>query len=419
LDEKLRAEIALFRFSLIAPLLQGTHTGSKQGYLSMVEAKEHLVPGIGTKTVSASSVRRWLLCYRRYGLDGLKPKPRSDRGLQKNLGQELAGYIIRRKQEAPRLTASAIYRELMELGLFGASPPSLSTFIRFTRQVLPLVTPVEDRKRFGFPYANDCWQTDIAIGPYLRIDGRKVRTYLIAFLDDASRLIPTARFYLTDNFMAFSSALKLAIQKRGIPKRLYTDRGRIFMSLALRIICARLGIVLSHAEPYSPESKGKIERAFRTIRMQFLDPLDPEQVASLEDLNDHLTAYLEGSYQLTVHQGIGQSPQERYLRDQGKLRFIGSQAALDQAFLHEATRKVNNDATISLEKQVYELPAALIGHKVKVLFSPEDTSTVYLEQAGVLTPYYPVRPLDNAKLPREKKRRTAIDYEALYGGKKT
>lgn len=118
------------------------------------------------------------------------------------------GSTPRCKQEAPRLTASAIYQELMGLGLFGASPPSLSTFVRFTCQVLPLVTPVEDRKRFGFPYANDCWQTDIAMGPYLRIDGRKVRTYLIAFLDDASRLIPTARFYLTDNFMAFSSALK-------------------------------------------------------------------------------------------------------------------------------------------------------------------------------------------------------------------
>lgn len=252
----------------------------------------------------------------------------------------------------------------------------------------------------------------------MRIDGRKVRTYLIAFLDDASRLIPTAKFYLTDNFMAFSSALKLAIQKRGIPKRLYTDRGKIFMSLALRVICARLGIVLSHAEPYSPESKGKIERAFRTIRMQFLDPLDLEQVASLEDLNEQLTAYLESSYHLAVHQGTGQSPKERYLKDQDRLRFISSQAILDQAFLHEATRRVNNDATISLAKQVYELPAALIGQKVKVLFSPEDISAVYLEQDGVLTPYYPVRPLDNAKLPRGKKSKPAIDYEALYGGKK-
>ena len=34
----------------------------------------------------------------------------------------------------------------------------------------------------------------------------------------------------------------------------------------LSLICARLGIKLTHTHPYDPESKGKVEEMFKTIK---------------------------------------------------------------------------------------------------------------------------------------------------------
>jgi transposase InsO family protein len=51
----------------------------------------------------------------------------------------------------------------------------------------------------------------------------KRKTYLLAFLDDATRVIPHAAFALAENTRAFLPVLKLAIEKRGLPQRLYVD----------------------------------------------------------------------------------------------------------------------------------------------------------------------------------------------------
>lgn len=75
MDDKQRNEMALFRFSLIAPSINGTGTGSIKDYLGRVCAQAHQVPGRGLQEFSPSTVKKWLLDYRRFGLEGLKRKP--------------------------------------------------------------------------------------------------------------------------------------------------------------------------------------------------------------------------------------------------------------------------------------------------------------------------------------------------------
>ena len=56
--------------------------------------------------------------------------------------------------------------------------------------------------------------------------GEKMRkAYLIAFLDDHSRLIPHAEFYLSENVESYTDALEKALSKRGLPRKIYTDNG--------------------------------------------------------------------------------------------------------------------------------------------------------------------------------------------------
>jgi putative transposase len=419
MDEKTRNELALFRFSLIAPLINGTVTGTAKDYMEKICSRPHQIPGSGLKELSPNTVRRWLSEYRRFGLEGLKRKPRNDKGLSRSLTSEMTQSLMEMRKLYPHRTATSIYYELLANGALGDPPVSLSTVGRYLKKLDVYVDTSIERKRFSFEFANDCWQTDTLVGPYLLLDGKKKRTYLMAFLDDASRILVHGEFFLEENSQNLQTVLKKALLKRGIPKKIFCDNGRVYSSLHLRLICASLGVILSHARPYSPASKGKIERMFRTIRMQFLESLDLSEIHSLEELNAAFLSYAESTYNLRPHSSLdGQSPMERYLKDKDRFRYVVSAESLEQVFLHEAMRKVKKDATIALLNQVYEVPQSLIGQSVTVRFNPEDSSVVYVNvgEPPSLVPVYPVRPVDNSRITRQQNMRRQIDFSSLYGG---
>ena len=99
--------------------------------------------------------------------------------------------------------------------------------------------------------------SDVMHGPSVLVGERtKRKTYLIAFIDDATRVIPYATFTLAENTATFLPVLKQAIARRGLPQRLYVDNGANYRSHHLALVCAKLGIALIHARPYRPQGKG-------------------------------------------------------------------------------------------------------------------------------------------------------------------
>ena len=99
-------------------------------------------------------------------------------------------------------------------------------------------------------------------GPKVRHGRTRRKTYLIAFIDDATRVIPFAAFALAENVQAFLPVFKNALVRRGLAARLYVDNGAAYRSRQLALVCAKLGIALVHARAYQPAGKGKIERFF-------------------------------------------------------------------------------------------------------------------------------------------------------------
>ena len=136
-------------------------------------------------------------------------------------------------------------------------------------------------------------------------DRTKHKTYLIAFIDDATRVIPYAAFAASENTRAFLPVLKQAVLRRGLPERLYVDNGANYRSQHLSLVCAKLGVALIHARPYRPQGKGKIERWFKTVRAQLLTRLTEADTQSLDALNRRLWAWTEGEYHQTPHHGQG------------------------------------------------------------------------------------------------------------------
>ena len=95
MDLNLRQEIALFRYSLIAPLITETFTQkSAKEYLEQVSAKKHATPQGTTKEYAPETLKEWLRNYRKYGIDGLYPKMRSDKGQLRKLPDSAKEFIV-------------------------------------------------------------------------------------------------------------------------------------------------------------------------------------------------------------------------------------------------------------------------------------------------------------------------------------
>ena len=417
MDEESKRKVALFRFSLIAPLLNQTFSeSSAKAYIASVSAKVYDVPVFGKKEYAPATIKGWLLDYRKHGIEGLYPLTRSDKGKPRALSDAVRQYILDAKDYSPSRSAKSIYHELLAKGMVSPEDASVSTVQRFLKSYACCnpAAPVKDRRAFEMGYPGDCWQTDISMGPYLTINGRKHKTYIVAFIDDASRAVMAASFFFEQNLNAVLSAFKTAVARRGIPKKLFMDNGKVFRSDQLQFICASLGTIVSYAEVFSPQSKGKIERWFQTLQRQWLNLLDWDRITSIDELNEMLTDYVENSYHQDIHSSIKMKPIDKYTAHIDKIRFISSKQELDNAFLYRCERRVKNDATIPISNYVFEVPSKYIGERIKVRYDPisPDKAYIFDDQGNCCCTIYPVDKINNSKVIRDTAR-VAADFSAF------
>jgi transposase InsO family protein len=405
MNDELRKKMALFKYSLIAPLITETFIqDNAKEYLIDVCSRRYDTPDGSQREFAPTTLKDWLRLYRLYGIDGLYPKRRSDKGNSRKLSSTAKEYIVEAKISSPKKTAKAIYQELIARGYINYNDISLSTVQRFiskeklsSKKLEPL-----DRRAFEFEFANECWQSDISVGPYITVNGKKHKTYIIAIIDDATRLIIHCEAFFFDNLMAVLSVFKKGVSKRGIPKKLFVDNGKVYRSDQMQFICASLGTILCFARPYSPESKGKIERWFKTLKDQWVNVIDWSGFNSLEELNESLNRYVEGDYNIRAHSAIGISPMDKFLGHIEDLRFINSKEELNYIFLYRVSRKVKNDATISIDTVAFEVPMKYIGDRVNIRYDATcmDKAYIFSDDGKVLDTIYPLKKIDNSKIRR-------------------
>jgi transposase InsO family protein len=297
MDEKKRDEIALFRFSVIAEFFSREfRPGEKSALLREKVSQTYAIPYSPRITIAPGTLKEWMTRYRRGGFEALKPKERSDQGQSRTLSPELTELIVTLKEENPSRSAVTIARELE---LAGHVPPhqsiAPSTVHRFlvNQGLVHQESPTKDRRHFEYAYPGELYQSDCLHGPKILLPeaGKRRKTYLYAFLDDATRVVPHAQFYFDEGLLSFEHAFKQALLKKGVPLKLYCDNGSVYRSHHLQVVCASLGIILIHSKAYVPQGKGKIERFFRSLHMQFLNQLDLEKIKGLEDLNSRIWAW--------------------------------------------------------------------------------------------------------------------------------
>jgi hypothetical protein len=208
------------------------------------------------------------------------------------------------------------------------------------------------------PHANQLWQADTMFGPHCDTGlGSRKPAKLIAFIDDASRVLCHGEFFFEENVNTLVQALRAAFYKRGVPEQLLVDNGSIYCSQEITLVCARVGCILRHTAVRDAAAKGKIERFFRRVRDQFL--VRKIDLSSLDALNRQFTQWVETEYNATEHDALGMKPIDRFGIDLSRIRFLAPSEHCDELFFAEADRQVKKDNTFSFQGRRYEAPAAL------------------------------------------------------------
>ena len=262
-NEKIAIEMAYFRFSLIAPVIQGTFTDpSKTAYYRRVTENAFSLPNGKTMIYNPKTLEKWEEYYRKKGMDGLMPHERSDSGKTRVLDENVIAEIHQLKEKFPRINATLIYTKLVEDGIINQQQVSLSSVQRFIKQnnLKSAVNPNQkDRKAFEEEYPCGMFQADTSYTCYIKEDGKLRRTYLIQVVDDHSRMIVGSRFFYNENAYNFQQVLKEAISRYGLCKKLYLDNGSTYANSQLTLICGSLGIVKLHTPVRDGASKAYVK----------------------------------------------------------------------------------------------------------------------------------------------------------------
>lgn len=318
------------------------------------------------------TIQTWYSRYQKDGITSMHPKPRSDRGAPRKVEPELLAEAIEQVRPFFRgpVNVQSVYRACIEKNLLRREQVAPNTFRRHVAryELLKPESEAENKARLAFSkaYANQLWQADTLIGPYVSHGGKKVQAKLIAFVDDASRVCCHGQFFPNENTETLLSAFRSALYKRGIPEALYVDNGSIYVSKEIGQVCARIGCLLCHTPVRDGAAKGKVERFFRTVRMSFLSRnLD---LSSIEVLNRAFFRWVEDEYNASEHSAISMRPIDRFGLDLKRVRYLPPGEVSDELFFVEETRKVLADNTFSLQSMRFEAPRDLRSKEIHVRF---------------------------------------------------
>jgi putative transposase len=400
--------VAIFRAQVIAPLCVGRlGRGERAEILHALSEQTYTPPGSDTSRVyGVPTIERWFYRYRRGGLEALRPISR-ERGAALVLTDAQRALLVQIREQHPSASAELIVSTLEHDGRLVAGTVSPNTVRRLFRMSgldktsMRAAARGSIRRRWQAACVNDVWHADVCHGPALTIDGRSIPLRIHALLDDHSRRIVAIQACVTERESEMLGLLVKALRLHDAPRTLYLDNGATYSGDALKTVCARLGITLTHAKPYDPEARGKMERFWRTLREGCLDHLGP--MASLHDVQVRLLAYVDQRYHPSPHASLmGKSPLEVYERGRSAIPNDLTETQLAHALTVHGTRRVRRDGTLELGGTTWETTVGfLAGRNVVVGRSLLDsTSDPWLEHEGQRFALQRVDPVANASRTR-------------------
>lgn len=415
--------IAVFRASVIGPLMHKVLLhGQLASELRQLSEMRFRPPGAkSTRCYQVPTLERWLYAYRAEGLNGLRPKRRSDRGYAQELSDELRTLLLEIRREHPAASVPLILRTLIDEGRLNEGCVSEPTVRRlYAAHGLQRCAsksakhPDRVRLRWQVDEPGALWHGDVCHLTNCLVAGKSTTVRIHGLLDDASRYGIALEAHYTEREADMLGVMVDSLRRHGRPDALYLDNGATYRGSILQVVCARLGIGLLHARPYDPQARGKMERFWRTLREGCLDFIG--EVSCLADINERMQAFLDKHYHRAPHAGMmGMSPSKVYAG-----RVIGKRA-IDESALRDALtvrgrRRVSNDNVLSVNGTLWELAQGYLARKVVTVaycFATPNEAP-WVEQEGKKLQLQPLDPKKNSRRARPQKAlpHTTVDMQS-------
>jgi transposase InsO family protein len=175
---------------------------------------------------------------------------------------------------------------------------------------------------------NELWHTDVM---YYRFKGMKL--FLLGYLDDYSRYVVGLAAFHSQTVGHTLDLLKQSCNDYHYPREILTDGGRQFCSWTGK---SQFGTFLRQHEvkhtvcrPHHPQTNGKLERFWHTLRVEFLDKA---HCHTFEELNEQLGCFVQYYNFRRPHQGIGgMTPADRFFEVESEVKKQLAQQVKDNA----------------------------------------------------------------------------------------
>jgi transposase InsO family protein len=282
------------------------------------------------------------------------------------------------KEKIPQRSAPMIER-MLQLE-YKDNSPSLSTIQKFLREEGLVYKKREQNqgyKKFQRDKPNDLWQVDIA---GVQTVSHLKQLYLIALIDDCSRFVVAAEYFRTQKGINVLKVVRDAIRSQGRPNQILADRGTQFWNALGELgtkyskLLESLDVKPIFARAYHPETKGKLERWFKTVIQMFLVEarlfVKERPTCSLTDFNQKFKEWVEWYNNVKPHGALPNrtNPSTVYHDKENRIyRPLKVKVNWDNWLQENEERKVTKYNTISYKAQNFVVPHGYMRAKVDVI----------------------------------------------------
>lgn len=296
------------------------------------------------------------------------------------------------------------------------SRPTVNRYLSLLKLDQPRLLREPPAVRFQAEHSNDCWQFDMSPSDLKHIDKpdwidfSKGRPTLMLFsvVDDRSGVCyqeyrcvygEDAESALRFLFNAMALKADKAFPFQGRPKMIYLDNGPVAKSRVFQNVMQSLGINWQTHMPAGKDgtrttarSKGKVERAFRTIKDAYETLYHFHKPETEKEANEWLLRHLIYTHNARQHRS------ERHTLLDDWLLNLPTEGVREMCtweqycrFAREPERrKVGVDARISIDGTFYEVEPDMAGENIVLLWGLFDDELYVEFESARSGPYYPV-----------------------------
>lgn len=322
----------------------GKATGIRYGFEIRRKAVQLVTEeGISSELVAreigacASSVENWTKRYRAEGEAGLRDRKYTSKK-KTGLPKLVVDKIVEIKKADPTKGTRTISQLLRRMFFMKASPSAVGKHTKANGLITPKkkkrrVQKLEDR-RFEYSKPNAFWQSDITVFTIL-----DKPAYIIGFIDDYSRYVTGLGMYRSQTSESVLEVYRRATGQHGVPSELLTDNGRQYASwrgkTKFQKELAKAHVHHIRSQPHHPQTLGKIERFWQTLKDDFLSR---SKFETFDEAQERLAYWVKHYNHQRPHQSIeGLCPADRFfkIKEQMKATIEKNMAAnMEELALH-------------------------------------------------------------------------------------